>query len=121
MRLLLLVAFSLTVAAAAQARSSFISGNSLLDMCTAPGQLQQCIGYVQGITDALELHRMLDGDMDCVPVHVTVHQVRDVAVNYLKAHPEDRHLMGSLLASMSIENAWCPALPKSDKPQVDFK
>ena len=58
----------------------FVDGDDLLSQCTRyPGQ---CVGYLQGIADAMALSQVegesLDGWRACIEAGVNVEQIRDV-------------------------------------------
>jgi hypothetical protein len=56
-----------------------------------------CLGYVQGFTDAAVV---------CIPKGVVVHQVLDVVVRFLRAHPAVRNMDASKLAHTALLEAW---------------
>jgi hypothetical protein len=97
----------------------WMTGNELFDKCSQPpngsGLYSQCIGYVEGVVDVLNLHRTMDGYSNCIPVNVQASQLRDVAMNYLREHPQDRHLGAAMLTITAFAQAWCPA---NDQPTV---
>jgi hypothetical protein len=118
----LLLALTLTVASSAQAEPTihfFVDGNSLLSACTdpAPNMQSYCLGYIEGVADWLNVLYHLDNGNGCVPPEVTGIQIRDVVLNHLRTHPQDRHWEGSTLTVIAINKAWCPAKP----PQVDLQ
>jgi hypothetical protein len=88
--------------------AAFMSGNELLSQCDAPAsdsKQTSCLGYVQGVVDAYA------GHLFCIPAGVTVGQARDIARNFLRAHPESRHYSAAdevgraLIAAFPCENS----------------
>jgi hypothetical protein len=68
-------------------QDGFLSGNELYQKCTAEAVGKSyCVGYVTGIADVMQISKSL-----CVPDGVTVGQMVDVIVKYLRDHPEKRH------------------------------
>jgi hypothetical protein len=67
----------------------FLSGNQLYERCVADMNTvanSYCIGYVAGIADVLSASKIT-----CASDGVTVGQVTDIVVKYLRDHPEKRH------------------------------
>jgi hypothetical protein len=81
----------------------FVTGNQLYESCTAPVNNKSfvCAGYVQGLTDALDVRGTI-----CTPAGITVGQAMDVVVNYLRAHPQYRQISASLLAGAALGEAF---------------
>lgn len=81
---------------------SSMNGNKLLAYCEhqmGSPEWTLCMGYIQGSTDQIKTMRRVFGDspISCVPASVTIGQMMDVGVEYLRAHPETRHLDASSL------------------------
>jgi len=85
--------------------TTFRTGNELYESCISKTNSSQtnsaqnifCLAYVAGIFDALESLRMT-----CRPNEVTMGQAQDMIANYLRDHPEARHvaaadIVGSVL------------------------
>ena len=101
---LLVIAGSLWPSSAFSQERSFKTGNELYQECTAafgspPNIL--CMGYVMAASDALESQRLI-----CRPKEVTASQAEDVIVNYLRDHPEQRHLTAYSLAKLALMGAF---------------
>ncbi len=98
----------------------FITGNVLLDRCTASQtgngltDLAFCAGYVTDIADTLDRTTItVSPDSGghwqiraCVPTGVSISQLMDVVVRYLRASPDVRHFNGSILATKAISEAF---------------
>jgi Rap1a immunity proteins len=46
------------------------------------------------------------GNKPCIPIGTTTDQLLSNVVNYLRAHPEERHLNFMLLAMKATNNTW---------------
>jgi hypothetical protein len=79
---------------------SFVDGNELFRVCSNSHDVAQayCTGYVVGVTDAFMAVNGLIANGRTMPStcppkeHLAPDQVRDVVVQYLTTHPEERHL-----------------------------
>ena len=96
----------------AQEFLAFVTGNRLLETC-APVQTPTCYAYVDGVVDALQstfsaLH-MQQHALFSLPQGVTTRQLTDIATNYLRDHPEQRHNVASANVALALANAFpCP-------------
>ena len=96
--------------------TGFLSGNRLLDICDQ-SHSALCIGYIAGIADAMGTsladgsHPAVAGWQACFPQGVSGGQVRDVAINYLQAHPEQRQLSAASLVAHALSEAF-PCKPR---------
>lgn len=92
-----IVALSVLVPSGASAEPTirnFENGNRLLEVCDRPeAEREFCRGYVAGVMDALAQVSADTGmpPFVCRPQGLVPSQIADVAVNYIKAHPETRH------------------------------
>lgn len=93
--------------------SNYQSGNSILAACTGitPIQMTSCAGYIEGVADGLALVRYNSKLPPCIPIGVTASQLRDVVVEYLKAHAVTRQLPAAEMVTLSLGEAWCPNPP----------
>jgi Rap1a immunity proteins len=86
----------------------FESGNTLLSECT---KLQAfCSGYIAGVVDVTG--QVIPGWRSCIPLNVPLTQVTDIAVRYLKEHPEKRHYDAAWLVAAAMGEAF-PCAPTS--------
>jgi hypothetical protein len=75
----------------------FRTGREVLEKCapTATPEIMKvhCLGYIQGISDALalatEVADGIYGYRACRPESITAGQLRDIVISYLKSHPEE--------------------------------
>jgi Ssp1 endopeptidase immunity protein Rap1a len=79
----------------------FKDGNELYQECTAGPSRLFCIGYIEGVADALS--RM---HLQCLPEQVAARQIVELAVNYLRDHPEKRHLVASDEVGLALVQAF---------------
>jgi hypothetical protein len=99
--------FVLVLLAGQAKAQTFISGNDLLDDCTAttgPKTLY-CMGYVVGALDmAAQSGHDVRGWKFCLPDTVTQVQMMDVVTSWLEQNPTQRHLAASnaILQSMRL-------------------
>tara|TARA_E500000318_G_scaffold111566_1_gene130599 strand:+ start:528 stop:854 length:327 start_codon:yes stop_codon:yes gene_type:complete len=89
---------------------SFHTGNSLLEVCERQNTLNQsiCLSYIQGAFDAglfYDVHRVKSGKI-CVPRKLQSIQLRDVFLQYLRFHPEERHLFAGVLVIAALKDAF---------------
>ena len=96
----------------AQEFPAFVTGNRLFEACT-PVQTPTCYAYVEGVADDAQstfsaLH-MQQHALFCLPQGVTTWQLTDIATNYLRDHPEQRHNVASANVVLALANAFpCP-------------
>jgi Rap1a immunity proteins len=83
----------------------FESGYSLYEKCAATKDSPKqpaCLGYVEGITDALTMSGTV-----CPPKDVVnVGQAQDVILKYLRDNPLSWHVSAALLASAALFEAF---------------
>ena len=118
--LAILVVLSLhTHAAPAQKQNlmsgAFVSGSTLYKSCAGSmtGDREYCLGYVLGVTDAMELAiasgTPIGGWDTCIPTGsagATAAQARDVVKSYLVAHPEGRRSSAASQAIIALAEAF---------------
>jgi hypothetical protein len=111
-----LVIAVLAASAAAREVVVFENGNNILEACSQPyGTLPGgfCLGYIAGITDAANVTQpigeTINGGTACVPAGVPVTQAKDVVMNFLRKHPEQRYLAAVDLIVRALAEAFpCP-------------
>lgn len=111
------------LAAAALQQSGMFTANDLWDSCRQTGADHQavCFGYISAVVDTYQTFHILAGEgTDCIPVGVTYEQFRDVAVDYLRSNPRNRHLPAAGIVLISLSEAYgCqigPEQPFADTP-----
>jgi hypothetical protein len=79
-------------------------GNDLYQDCSSNNSFVDagvCIGYVEGVFDTISLTLKL-----CGWDGVTTRQLRDITVQYLYAHPAERHLRANSLFTRAMVQAF---------------
>jgi len=104
MALVLAIGLLWTTPIFAQSFTAFQTGNELFDVCNVRADDQRhlfCVGYVAGESDALNSQGTI-----CTPKDVTVHETVDVILNYLRQHPEQRHMAAPALTGSALVQAF---------------
>lgn len=110
-RFLLVLAFALLYSTGAKA--FFLDGNDFLSWCQRGPPM--AMGYVVGVadnivgnaeifTDKAELVSTLK--LVCLPKNVTTGQLRDVACEFIRKYPANRHRPASMVVEMSLTQAF---------------
>jgi Rap1a immunity proteins len=70
--------------------------------------INYCLIYPRGMADGLSIWMYASSETArvCIPQKVTSGQLRDVALEYIKANPKDRHLQYSELFLYAWQDAW---------------
>lgn len=98
--------------------AAYISGNELHEMCAKDAGIDfslSCTLYVLGVADTMRVMSRVTTPIAnfkhiCVPSGATSGQLTDVAIKYLRDHPEKRHLGAMVLVINAIREAFpCPA------------
>jgi hypothetical protein len=84
--------------AASTSASAFFDGNRLLNDLQSSNDVKRAFGtgFVAGVADAA------DGIDYCLPVGVTVGQLRDIVLRRLVRHPNIRHEPAALIVEASM-------------------
>jgi hypothetical protein len=88
---------------------SFEDGNLLLRQCQASlGGFDRgvCMGFITGVADVLGNNNPVHGWRACFPTGVTIGQMTDVTIQYLKASPQKRHMTAHSLVAEALERAF---------------
>jgi hypothetical protein len=94
----------------------FTTGNDVLRACASEKATVAigCASYLVGMAQMSDFYGRLDGSRQtvCLPESPTNGQLRDVVLEYVKAHPATRHLPSEALALSAYHEAFpCPAAP----------
>ena len=97
--------------AAAQEVMAFESGDQLLAKCDQSADF--CMGFIEATADAMNAAHSSGGTVGgwtaCIPAGAVSDQVRDIAMTYLRNHPEQRHASAASLIASALANAFpCP-------------
>ena len=80
------------------------TGNELLKVCPARDKTT-CTTYINGWVEGIIVPKSLT-KLICIPEGVTLGQLTDVFLNYLRAHPEERHEGASFLTFRAMKKAF---------------
>lgn len=90
--------------------ADLIEGNGLLEACTSRAPLQgaMCIGYIRGVIDGENMMgtALNNKPLVCLSEGVTLGQVQDVVVKYLKDNPTERNKPSAGLIGIAAATAW---------------
>lgn len=87
-----------------------ITGNQFIKLCNESPRYDEgeCFAYIlgtyHGFTIAESLHDV--EPLTCVPSTVTVDQLSEVVIKYLRNNPQNRHLPARGLVMIAIRNAF---------------
>lgn len=115
LRLLILTILTAGFALCAQpAQAAFMTGKTLLDLCTSKeaDNVFSCENYIAGVVDYHILVRSLGTapSVDfCLPANIRMQQLRQLVINHLAQHPEQRGFVAAPAIALSIYGAYpCP-------------
>lgn len=87
-----------------------VEGNGLLEACTSRQPLQgaMCIGYIRGVIDGENMMgtAINKKPLACLSEGVTLGQVKDVVVKYLRDYPAERNKPSAGLIGIAAATAW---------------
>ena len=100
---------TLIVAGVSPAAAFWQNGNQLQDQCQKPKPVF-AFGYIWGLLDGQELAEQGGATRQfCLPDDLTGTQLFDVVCRFVEAHPNQRHVPASYLATAALKEAWpCP-------------
>jgi hypothetical protein len=106
-------------------RFVYESGNTLYDALQAKDGSElrgYAIGYVVGISDAVEGSITEPGYRFCLPSKVNSFLLVDIVAKSLADNPQDRHLGAFFLTQRALGRAFpCPAYPVAAPPDANRK
>lgn len=106
LRVFFLIAIILATASTASGASrilAFVHGNDLYEGCQ--DRNPECVSYVTGLADMSEMVAQRLTNI-CRPPAVTIEQLVDVLMSWLKANPAERHRPAATLAGIAFAEAW---------------
>jgi hypothetical protein len=84
-----------------------LNGYELKELCDNGEESGLCVGYVNGVVDA-----MIYENIFCVPSRDMHEQFTSIVKDYLTKHPEKLHIHAGILVLDALEEAFpCPATP----------
>jgi Rap1a immunity proteins len=107
---------SLHFLAAAQAEIRNADGNIVSTWCTTNAnrerigdfamQAGSCFGYLSSIIDIQSSGNAVNGKKACIPRNADMNQMVDLFKNYVRDHPDQRHLLAANLAAEAFALAF---------------
>ncbi|GAY24168.1 MULTISPECIES: Rap1a/Tai family immunity protein [Sphingobium] len=102
------------------ALAGFYTGEELYELCSTPRssndyleKTYECIAYITGAVDAFNTTREVNKLKSCIPADVTISQLRNVTVDYLRDNPEERSASASRTVFAATRKVWpCPRTRK---------
>lgn len=95
------------------AEAGYYSGNELLELCTTERSKSnyventyECVAYIAGAVDSINDTRAVNKLKKCIPKAVTISQLKDVTVDFLRKNPADRNTSASTLVFAATRKAW---------------
>ncbi len=93
------------------AQAYFLDGDELMNNCSVKiaderFDPQICVTYIMGAYDAFMFQRLIRNQPRCTPRTLTGGQLRDVVVEYLESHPDNRAMDASSLVWNAIIAEW---------------
>jgi hypothetical protein len=80
------------------------TGNKIYDLCKMSQDF--CDGYVAGVGDIMSRGPTQTSWHACVPGGVTISQLKDIAIIFLRDNPQKRHLSAASLIEESLARAF---------------
>lgn len=94
-----------------------VDGQKLYALCSETAGATDyalCLGYVMGVVDEIEMRRVVTDHPGCVPKGILPRTLVDLALKYLRDHPEKRDLAGSFSVEMALWDAYPACLRTSE-------
>jgi hypothetical protein len=104
----LMIIGALLAATPAEARVVTDDGNELLEVCTRDDYFSQgyCLGYIRALSDGVDMVLYTGNQKICYGDNVTIGQIRDVVIDYVKRNPAKRNKNAMVLVSWALAEAW---------------
>lgn len=105
----LIAAALLVTATPASARETAVDdGNDLLDVCTKGDYFSDgyCLGYIRGLSNGVDMVLYTSKQRICYGPNITIGQIRDVVVSYIRRNPAKRNENAMVLVSWASAEAW---------------
>jgi len=93
------------------AAAYFLDGDELMNHCSANVADEKfspeiCVTYIMGAYDAYMFQRLIRNQPRCTPRNLTAGKLREVVVEYLQEHPDNRAMDASALVWNAIIAEW---------------
>jgi hypothetical protein len=104
-RFFLLIGMFWPVTAFAAAGDTFFTADMLHRYCNQSSE--SCTSYIAGVVDALiALGAAQKAPLICLHERTDIGQAVDLISNYLRAHPEKRHVNAASIATIALKHAF---------------
>ena len=105
---LIAAAVALAPTAAGAREIATDDGNDLLDVCTKTDYFSQgyCLGYIRALSSGVDAVLATGDQRICYRDHITIGQIRDVVVSYIRRNPAKRNENAMVLVSWASAEAW---------------
>jgi hypothetical protein len=109
MKKLILTLFLILLPSTSHADIARYTGNDILAACESAYNNQFCIGYVQGIADAMGSGATVMGLKACYKTGLNTRQFIDASVKYIESDIPNRQTNGAYLVAKAISQTFpCP-------------
>lgn len=83
-------------------------GNDLLDVCTKGDYFSDgyCLGYIRGLSNGVDMVLYTNKQQICYRQGITLGQIRDVVIAYIRRNPAKRNENAMVLVSWASAEAW---------------
>ncbi|MDF0541702.1 Rap1a/Tai family immunity protein [Sphingobium sp. H39-3-25] len=95
------------------AQAGFYSGDALYEVCTVERgdaayfeKTYECAAYIAGAVDAFNTTREANKLKSCIPAGVTISNLKDATVDFMRANPAGRNKSASALVFSATRKAW---------------
>lgn len=108
LKYLIAAAVALTPTAAEARDVAVDDGNDLLDVCSKTDYYSQgyCLGYIRALSSGVDAVLATSNQKICYGQGVTIGQIRDVVVAYIRRNPAKRNENAMVLVSWASVEAW---------------
>jgi len=105
---LIAAAVALTPTAAFARDVAVDDGNELLDICSKDDYFHQgyCLGYIRALSSGVDLVLYTSKQQICYGSNITIGQIRDVVIAYIRRNPAKRNENAMVLVSGASAEAW---------------
>jgi hypothetical protein len=102
---ILIAVCALWPADAFPAGDTFYTGNRLFRYCEQKSE--SCTGYIAGIVDTIMVTNVvMKPSMICITGNIELGQAVDIAMNYMRAHPEGRQHNAASMVFVALSKAF---------------
>jgi hypothetical protein len=83
-------------------------GNDMLTVCNKPDSYSEgyCLGYIRALSTGVDVYLTTRKEKVCYGTNVTIGQLRDVVVDYVRRNPAKRDEQAITLVLLASAEAW---------------